>query len=48
MDMIGLALYKKKSMATDILVLKNNRFKYRQGTVTLENEVAKKGVLIYG
>ncbi|GHU65885.1 hypothetical protein FACS189447_05670 [Spirochaetia bacterium] len=45
---IGLALYKKKSMSTDILVLKKERFDYRQGALTLEHEVASKGVLIYG
>ncbi|MHC6204578.1 nucleotidyltransferase domain-containing protein [Breznakiellaceae bacterium SP9] len=45
---IGLALYEKKSMATDILVLKKERFDYRQGALTLEHEVASKGVLIYG
>ncbi|GHT77323.1 hypothetical protein FACS1894130_01250 [Spirochaetia bacterium] len=35
MDMIGLALYGKKSMPTDILVLKRSRFNYRQGALTL-------------
>ena len=48
MDMIGLSLYKKKSMRTDILALKKERFDYRQGALTLEHEVASKGVLIYG
>jgi predicted nucleotidyltransferase len=48
MDIIGLALYKKKSIPTDILVLKSNRFNYRQGSVTLEYEVKNKGIKIYG
>ncbi|GHT44276.1 hypothetical protein FACS189454_01220 [Planctomycetales bacterium] len=47
-DKIGLALYKQKTLPADILALKKSRFEYRQGTVTLENEVANKGVVLYG
>jgi predicted nucleotidyltransferase len=46
--MIDHALYGHKSIPTDILVLKKNRFRYRQGAPTLEREVARKGVMIYG
>jgi hypothetical protein len=46
--MIDHAMYGKKSMPTDILVLKKNRFDYRQGALTLEHEVAEKGMKIYG
>ena len=45
---IGLALYEKKSMRTDILAIKKELFDYRQGALTLEHVVASKGVLIYG
>ena len=48
LDMIGLALFGKKSMPTDILALKKNRFTYRQGALTLEHEVTSKGRKIYG
>jgi predicted nucleotidyltransferase len=48
MSMIGSALYKKKSMATDILAIKKNRFEYRICAPTLEQEVAELGVKIYG
>jgi predicted nucleotidyltransferase len=37
-----------KSMATDILVAKKKRFDYRLSAPTLEQEVAEKGVLLYG
>jgi len=46
-DKIGLALWGKKSMSVDILVNKKSRFQYRLSAPTLENEVAKKGKLIY-
>jgi predicted nucleotidyltransferase len=48
MDMIGLALYKKKSHPLDLLVLKKARFDDRQGAVTLEHEVFNKGIKLYG
>jgi predicted nucleotidyltransferase len=38
----------KKSMATDILVIKKKKFDYRRSAATLEREVANKGVLLYG
>jgi predicted nucleotidyltransferase len=47
-DMIGIALYKNKSMPTDVMALKKNRFNYRIAAPTLEREVVEKGVLIYG
>jgi predicted nucleotidyltransferase len=48
MDKIGLALWGHKTMPTDILVAKKSRFNYRLSALTLENEVAGKGVLLYG
>jgi predicted nucleotidyltransferase len=48
MDMIGVALYKKKSIAMDILVLKKSRFLHRVANSTLEREIVNKGVKIYG
>ncbi|MDR2706568.1 MAG: nucleotidyltransferase domain-containing protein [Planctomycetaceae bacterium] len=48
MDMIGVALYKKKSIAVDILVLKKSRFLYRVSGLTLEREIFTKGIKIYG
>jgi predicted nucleotidyltransferase len=48
MKMISRAIYGQKKMATDILVLKKSRFQYRLTAPTLEQEVAKKGILIYG
>ncbi|GHT57798.1 hypothetical protein FACS1894109_10730 [Spirochaetia bacterium] len=47
-DIIRHALYGKKSMPTDILVIKKSRFDYRRTATTLEREVATKGVLLYG
>jgi predicted nucleotidyltransferase len=48
MDMIGLALYGKKSIPTDIIVSKKSKFQYRLSDPTLEQEVAEKGIMIYG
>jgi predicted nucleotidyltransferase len=48
MGMIDKAVFGHKSMPTDILVLKKARFQYRLTAPTLEQEVAEKGVLIYG
>jgi predicted nucleotidyltransferase len=48
MKMISRALSGYKKIATDILVLKKSRFQYRQSAPTLEQEVAGKGILIYG
>lgn len=48
MDKIGLALYGHKSRPADILVSKKSRFEYRLSALTLENEVAEKGILLYG
>jgi predicted nucleotidyltransferase len=47
-DMIGMAVHGHKSMPADILVLKKARFQYRLTAPTLEQEVAEKGILIYG
>jgi predicted nucleotidyltransferase len=47
-DVIRRALYGKKSMPTDVLVIKKSRFEYRRTATTLEKEVATKGVLLYG
>jgi predicted nucleotidyltransferase len=48
MDKIWTAVSGKKSMPADILVIKAARFQYRLTAVTLEQEVAEKGVLLYG
>jgi predicted nucleotidyltransferase len=48
LDMIGIALYKKKSIAIDILVLKKSRFLHRVSNSTLEREIVNKGIKIYG
>jgi predicted nucleotidyltransferase len=48
LDMVGLALFDIRMKPMDILILKKERFQYRQGSVTLEHEVTRKGVLIYG
>jgi predicted nucleotidyltransferase len=37
-----------KSIAADILVAKKKRFDYRLSAPTLEQEVAERGVLLYG
>lgn len=47
-DVIRHALYGKKSMPTDVLVIKKSRFDYRRTAATLEREVANKGILLYG
>jgi hypothetical protein len=46
--MISHAVGGKKSMPADILVIKAARFRYRLSAPTLEQEVAEKGVLLYG
>jgi hypothetical protein len=46
--MVGLALFDIRMKPMDILILKKERFLYRQGSVTLEHEVSRKGVMIYG
>jgi len=48
MDKIGLALWGKKSMSVDILVNKKSKFQYRLSAPTLEHEIVKRGILIYG
>jgi len=47
MGMIGSAIHGKKSMPTDILVIKKSRFQYRLSAHTLEREVSEKGVVLY-
>jgi predicted nucleotidyltransferase len=46
--MIGEALYDKKSIPTDILVSRKARFDNRTTAPTLEQEIAEKGMLLYG
>lgn len=46
--MICMAVHGHKSMPADILVIKQSRFQYRLTAPTLEQEVAAKGILIYG
>jgi predicted nucleotidyltransferase len=46
--MISSAVHRHKSISADILVLKKSRFQYRLGALTLEHEVAEKGIIIYG
>jgi hypothetical protein len=46
--MIWVAIHGHKSMPADILVIKKSRFQYRLTAPTLEQEVAEKGVIIYG
>jgi predicted nucleotidyltransferase len=46
--MLYMAVFGHKSMPTDILVIKQSRFQYRLTAPTLEQEVAEKGVVIYG
>jgi predicted nucleotidyltransferase len=48
MQMISHAIWGTKSMPADILVLKSSRFHYRLSALTLEHEVAEKGMVIYG
>jgi predicted nucleotidyltransferase len=48
MQLISGALWDKKSIPTDILVIKKSRFQYRLTAPTFEQEVAEKGVVIYG
>jgi predicted nucleotidyltransferase len=45
---LNIAVSGKKSMATDILVIKKARFDYRRSAATLSREVATRGVLLYG
>ncbi|GHV94647.1 hypothetical protein AGMMS50293_09670 [Spirochaetia bacterium] len=42
------AIHGHKTMPTDILVKKKSRFQYRITAPTLEQEVAEKGLLVYG
>jgi predicted nucleotidyltransferase len=42
------AIHRHKPMPADILVIKKSRFHYRCGALTLEHEVAEKGIVIYG
>ena len=46
--MIGAALWGKKSMPADILLNTKARFEYRKSAPTIEQEISKKGKLIYG
>jgi hypothetical protein len=46
--MLYVAVFGHKSMPADILVIKQSRFQYRLSAPTLEQEVAEKGVIIYG
>lgn len=48
MDMIGLSIYRYKSIPTDIFVSKKSNFENRLSAPTLEQEVAEKGIRIYG
>jgi predicted nucleotidyltransferase len=48
MGLISRAIHGHKSMPTDILVIKKSRFQYRLTAPTLEQEVAEKGIVIYG
>jgi predicted nucleotidyltransferase len=45
---IALASIGHKKMAADILVLTKSRFQRRLTAPTLEREVSKKGIVIYG
>jgi predicted nucleotidyltransferase len=49
MDAIGLATYKKRSHAVDLVVHKKAKFLHRcAGTTTIERLVATEGIKIYG
>jgi predicted nucleotidyltransferase len=49
MDAIGLATYKKRNRAIDLLVHKKRKFLDRSaGTATVERLVSTKGIKIYG
>jgi predicted nucleotidyltransferase len=49
MDAIGLATYKKRNRAIDLLVHKKRKFLDRStGTATVEKLVSTKGIKIYG
>lgn len=47
-QMIGEALWGRKSLSADILVNKKSRFLYRCSAPTLEHEVFERGRIIYG
>jgi predicted nucleotidyltransferase len=47
-SLINDAVFGRKSIPTDILVIKKAKFDYRSSAATLEREVAKMGVLLYG
>jgi hypothetical protein len=48
MQKIALAVYNHKSIPADILVSKQARFHDLVGSISLEREVADKGIAIYG
>lgn len=48
MTKINHALWGHKSVPADILVNKKSRFQYRISAPTLEQEIAEKGLVIYG
>jgi predicted nucleotidyltransferase len=49
MDAIGLATYKKRNCAVDLLVHKKEKFLHRcAGTTTIERLVVTEGIKIYG
>jgi hypothetical protein len=48
MRLISGAPWGQKSIPADILVNKKARFQYRAAAPTLEQEVAEKGIVIYG
>jgi predicted nucleotidyltransferase len=48
MTLINHALWGHQSMPADILVNKKSRFQQRTSAPTLEQEIAEKGVVIYG
>jgi predicted nucleotidyltransferase len=47
-QMICHAIHEHKSLPTDIVVRKKSRFQYRATAPTLEQEIAVKGIIIYG
>jgi predicted nucleotidyltransferase len=47
-QMIYHAIHGQKSLPTDILVRKKHQFQHRVTAPTLEQEIAEKGVVIYG
>jgi predicted nucleotidyltransferase len=45
---IRLAIDRKKTMAVDLVVKKQNEYKQRKGEPTLERKIAREGIRIYG